>query len=358
MKIQRRRFIKSAAFAIGVAGLGRAASAYAQPEQLRDGRDYEIAPQWGDPSTLVSAIAAGTVAVPNVAEMVDAYCEWFSYVEHWSGSITAELADFWGASEIEGRKAAVVGPRDMSRGLLRFVEIGSEFKRIPSYTTLGWTALEIRVKNVDEVVKQLENSPFYSPTGPHDLKFSAAPPTLRAVTFIGPTGELLYLTEDLKYDRSVQIGAENVGPLFIQTLAANPYEATRDFYQRTLAMRMSVEVDVSIENVTAALGVANDRKYKLSAVRAPAHCSIEIDEYPKVAIARPRAPGILPPGACMCSFVTEDIEKIARALDDADISFRRLESNPMPPYANGRSIFCRGASGELVEFVESAKIVY
>jgi hypothetical protein len=144
--------------------------------------------------------------------MVDAYCGWFAYFEHWRGTVPAALADFWDPTALAGHSSALVEPPDMNRGLIRFVEIGSEFKRIPPFTTLGWTALEIRAKNVDKLVSQLEGGPFVHAGGPNDLKFDDSPATLRAVRFRGPTGELLSLTQDLKYDRSKQIANENAGP--------------------------------------------------------------------------------------------------------------------------------------------------
>ena len=173
--------------------LGRAWNAYGMQGPPQSQSDAEEPPPWGDPSTLVTAIAVGTVAVPDVADLVEAYCDWFAYVEHRRGSVPAALADFWDAPAPAGHSAALVGPHDMNRGLIRFVEIGSEFKRIPPFTTLGWTALEIRARNVDKLVSQLEGGPFVSPTGPHDLKFGDSLATLRAVQFRGPTGELLPL---------------------------------------------------------------------------------------------------------------------------------------------------------------------
>jgi hypothetical protein len=153
-------------------------------------------------------------------------------------------------------------------------------------------------------------------------------------------------------DEFISAGRNNVGPLFIQTLVAHPYQQTRDFYLRTLAMKSRLEVDVPRANVAEAFGLPPDRKYKMAAVRAPENCSIQIDEYPEVTPERPAAPGCFTPGASMCTFTTKDLDTVAGALKGAGVQFAEIDSNSIPPFKGSRAIFCRGHSGERVEFVE------
>ncbi len=287
-----------------------------------------------------------------MADSIEAYRKGLGYVEHWRGSIPAAMAGFWGAPAMAGREAAVLGPSELNNGLIRLVELGDEFLHIPNHTTLGWAALEIRVRAVDDMVGQLAGLPFTRTGGPADLKWGPAPATLRAAQFEGPSGEPVFFTQDLQFDRSKLIGSENVGGIFLQTLVAGPYIQTRNFYLKTLAMQLSLEVGLPRVSVANALGVDNSGLYKMAAVRAPQYCSIQIDEFPDVTPKRPSAPGSFPPGICMCTFSVRDFDLVAAALRQADVPFAQMDSNPIPPYVGGRALACRGHSGEFVEFIE------
>ena len=350
--LKKRTLTKSAALLIASASLGRLGRALAVSESpqvyLKEMPDRP----WADPSSLVSAIAAGTIAVPNVAAMVDAYRHGFGYVEHWRGRVPAATAEFWGVPAMADREAAVVGPSELNNGLIRFVELGDQFRQIPPHTTLGWATLEIRVRAVDDMVGQLAGLPFTRTGGPRDLKWGSAPATLRAAQFRGPSGEPLIFTQDLQIDRSSLIGSKNVGGIFLQTLIAGPYIKTRDFYLKTLAMQLSLEVGVPRVNAADALGVDNSGLYKMAAVRAPQYCSIQIDEFPDMTPKRPSVPGYFPSGLCMCTFSVQDLDLVAVTLRQAGVSFAQMDSNSIPPFVGGRTIACRGHSGEFVEFIE------
>src|SRR5262249_62192373 len=136
-----------------------------------------------------------TVSVHRVDDAVRQYCKWFEYVVHWRGKVTKAQAALWEAPGMAGRPAAVVGPEGMEEGLIRFVEVLD--KPTPTFTTRGWVTLELRTRNVDALAGHLEGSPFERIGGPADLKFSAQPPRLRAVQFLGLGGEALYCTQSL-----------------------------------------------------------------------------------------------------------------------------------------------------------------
>jgi hypothetical protein len=350
--LKKRTLTKSAALLIASASLGRLGTALATSESSR-GRLQEMPDRpWADPASLVSSIAAGTVAVPHVADTVGAYREGFGYVEHWRGRVPAEMAGFWGVPAMADRVVAVVGPSELSNGLIRLVELGEEFQHIPPHTTLGWGVLEIRVRAVDDVAEQLAGLPFVHTGGPNDLKFGSGPATLRAAQFQGPSGEPLYFTEDLQIDRSTLIGRNNVGGIFLQTLVAAPYLQTRDFYLKTLAMQLRAQVEFPRANVADASGVEKNRLYKMASLRAPQYCAIQIDEYPVETMKRPSAPGSFPPGVCMCTLMARDLDLVASALRGVNLPFTQTESNSIPPWVGGRALVCRGYSGEIVEFVE------
>jgi len=351
--MKKRTLIKSTAMLFASTAFGRLGSVLAASESQEVHLQEMPDRPWADPASLVSTIAAGTIAVPNVEEMVSTYRQGLGYVEHWRGTISEETARFWGTPAMAGRAAAVVGPPDLKTGLIRFVELGDDFQYVPSHTTLGWTALEVRVRNVDAMVEQLAKTSIKHTGGPADLKFGSGPPTLRAVQFEGPAGEAIYFTQDLQFDRAKIIGRNNVGGIFLQTLVAVPYLPTRDFYLKTLAMQLRVEARFPRAKVAETFGVDKSIFYKMASVRAPQYCAIQVDEYPDITPARPAAPGCLPPAACMSTLAVRDIDLVAHALNGAGVPFTRTDSAAMPPGLGGRALACRGYSGEFVEFVES-----
>ena len=347
----KRELAKSAAWLLLTASLGVPASVDALAASA-DNSAEGTPPPWGDPSTLVSAIGAGTLAVASVAETVEAYCKGFGYVEHWHGRIPAEMAEIWGVPAMADRKAAVVGPPDFQRGMIRIVELGNDFQPTPYHATLGWVALEIQVRSPDEVAAKLEGLPFVHTGGPGDFKGRDGKPVYRAAQFTGPSGEPLYMTQHMQLDQLISLGRNNVGPLFIQTLAASPYQPTRDFYLQTLGMKMRMEIDTPRTNLVESLGLPKDRLYKMAAVRAPEYCSIQIDEYPETTPQRPAASGCFASGVSMCTLITHDLDAVEAALMQANVRIAKFEANSIPPFMGSRGIFCLGYAGERVEFVE------
>jgi len=352
INLKRRVLGKSVASLLLAAAVGRPAGLKAFMGSGAESGEEAPPPAWGDPSTLVSAIGAGTLAAASVAETVEAYTRGFGYVEHWSGSIPAEMAEIWEAPAMAGRKAAVLGPPDFQRGMIRVVELGNDFQPVSYHETLGWVALEIHVRSPDELVAQLEGLPFTHTGGPGTFKGRDGKPVYRAAQFTGPSGEPLYMTQHMQLDQLISAGRNNVGPLFIQTLAANPYLPTRDFYLQTLGMRMRMEIDTPRTSLVESLGLPEDRLYKMAAVRAPEYCSIQIDEYPESTPVRPAAPGCFSPGVSMCTLTTRDLDAVAVALKGVGIQVAEIESNSIPPYEGSRAIFCKGFGGERVEIVE------
>jgi hypothetical protein len=131
--------------------------------------------------------------------------------------------------------------------------------------------------------------------------------------------------------------------LFIQTLNAYPYQATRDFYVETLGMKMRLEV-----NTRASEG----KSKKMLAVRAPEYCSIQVDEYPQGTPQRPATPGCFAAGVSMCTFTTRDLGPVKTALTKASIRFAETASNACPPFKGSRAVCFVGRAGERIEIVE------
>lgn len=306
---------------------------------------------WGDDATLVSAIGAGTLAVESVAQTSEAYQKGFGYVEHWRGKIPKEMAEFWGVPAMAGRNAAAVGPPGFQRGMIRLVELGNDFRKTSYYDTLGWVALEIHVKKPEDVVTQLKNKglPFTHTGGPGQANAPDGAPLYRAAQFKGPSDEPLYMTQHLQLDQLTTVGRNNVGPLFIQTLNTYPYEATRDFYLQTLGMKMRLESETRRKVEGGARGA------RMSAVRMPEFCSIQIDEFGKGTPQRPAAPGCFSAGVNMSTLTTRDIDAVKSALAMANVKYREVASNTCPPFSGARALFLNGIGGERLEIVQPTR---
>ena len=307
---------------------------------------------WGDTSTLVTTLGAGTLAARSVAETVEAYSKGFGYVEHFRGRVAKEMAEFWGAPAMAGREVSVMGPPGYNRGMIRIVELGNDFKEISYHETLGWTALEIHVRSPEEVVEQLKGHNFIHTGGPGTAKDNEGNAFYRAAQFKGPSGEPLYMTQHMQLDQLMSVGRNNVGALFIQTLTVTSYPETLDFYVNTLKMKMRIEIQTPRANLAKALNLPSDARYKMAAVRAPEFSAVQIDEYPKAVPKRPASPGCFAPGVNICTFTTRDIDVVKTALRGAKVQFAEIESNGCPPFAYGRAVCFVGRGGERLEIVE------
>jgi hypothetical protein len=299
--------------------------------------------RWGDPATLVSAVGAGTLAVIDLAQSLEAYNRGFGYVTHWQGKIPRASATLWGVPAMAGRAAAVLGPPGFNRGMLRVVELGKDFRPADLHATLGWVALEIHVKSPEEVVKQLQGLPFVHTGGPGQANAPDGQPLYRAAQFTGPSGEPLFMTQHMQLDKLTSAGVNNVGPLFIQTLNATPYEPTRDLYHRTLNMTMRMEIK------TRRNGGA-----RMSAVRATEYCSVQIDEFPADTPRRPAAPDSFAAGVNICTLTTRDLDAVKAALTQAQRPFTEVASNACPPFQGARGIYLLGLGGERLEIMQVA----
>jgi hypothetical protein len=311
------------------------------------------APQsWGDPSTLVSAIGAGTLAVSSVAETVEAYRKGFRYVEHYRGRIPREMAEFWGVPAMSGRAVAVVGPPGYERGMIRIIELGRDFKEVSYHSTLGWIALEIHVRSPDTLVTQLKGLPFVHTGGPGTANDREGKPLYRAAQFKGPSGEPLYMTQHMQLDELISVGRNNVGPLFIQTLSTTAYPETLGFYLKDLRMKMRIEIETPRTDLVKTLGLPSGARYKMAAVRSPEYCALQIDEYPKATPQRPAAAECFAPGVSMCTLTTRNLDVVKLTLRNANMQFAEIQSNTCPPFHDARAVFFVGRGGERVEVVE------
>jgi hypothetical protein len=99
--------------------------------------------------------------------------------------------------------------------------------------------------------------------------------------------------------------------------------------------------------ISARYGLPRDYKHPIAALQLRGQCYIEADQMPAQVAARPCDPGQLPPGIAMVTFEVERLPgDLPSALGPA-VAVRAL------PYDGRPARTCVGATGELIELVES-----
>ncbi len=158
---------------------------------------------------------------------------------------------------------------------LRVIEI-PHAQPIPPMRRHGWLSLEVLVGNVDRLATGLHEPHWHILGPPADLDVS---PAIRACQVLGPSGELMYLTEvkaevpPFELPRTVA----PVGGLFIVVLSTPDREATARAWE-TLAAREAWRFDTRITVLNRALGRPLMQRYPVAVLQFGQQCLLEIDE--------------------------------------------------------------------------------
>ncbi len=304
--------------------------------QLKDGQTSRPA---------LGPLLAATMSVADLARSCDVYERWLGYGPEEEGRVSAALAATWAAPAAEGAPWALLAPASGAPGGLRLVEAPTVNGYRP-LQSVGWAAAELTIMDVDGIAEELQASPFRIIGPPRALSSISA---IKAMQMVGPDGEVIYLSDLRAYEGKFDVARATVpvDRAFIAILAARDLEATRVFYETHFhAQRMS-DHEVVYPVLNDAFDCGADFRHRISSLQLGGQSVIEIDQYPDGAAARPAATGNLPPGMAMMTFATP-------ALDQLGIEFLSpSESFAEAPYNGSRVAVCRGASGELIELVES-----
>jgi hypothetical protein len=140
----------------------------------------------------------------------------------------------------------------------------------------GWLSLEVLVGHVDRLAAGLTEPHWHVLGPPADLDVS---PAIRACQVLGPSGELMYLTEvkaDVPPFELPRTDAPVAG-LFIVVLSTPDREATARAWE-TLAAREAWRFDTRITVLNRALGRPLPQRYPVAVLQFRERCLIEIDE--------------------------------------------------------------------------------
>jgi len=246
---------------------------------------------------MLGPIRAVTITVPALDPIEQAYTRYLHMRVAARGTVGARRAAAWDAPGIAACRMLTLLPEIGDQTCLRFVE-DPVAGLVPPFTTFGWNATELTVRDPDAIAASLTDSPFKIIGPPRKLKGFE---WITAMQVLGPAGECLYLT-DVSADASLAPASCAVGQVFIVVAGGPDIAAMSEFYASRFGCSVSAPVRVPISVVNMANGLAPEQRHDLALVTLPGGTRIELDQYPACTVQRPTRAGHLPPGMAIVSF--------------------------------------------------------
>ncbi len=298
---------------------------------------------------MLKSIAIVTLLVRSLAPVESAYEEHLGYETVRRGTLSPELTGTWGTPGMAGREYILMQPASGAEVYLRFVRMPADLADAPPFMTHGWNATELLVQDPDALADKLRDSPFRVIGPPADL--TPGPDAPRAMQVLGPAGELLYLTRIIPGGTSFDLGSARtpVDRVFITVVAGPSLTVLRDYYGRQLGLPLSDNLYWPIEVLARAHGLPLDTPFPLAVAILPRHYLVELDEYPRTVVPRPRSDELLPAGMAMVSFTVDTLTAGTDAIEwrqppQAIADF---------PYRGRRVAVTVGPAGEWLEVIET-----
>jgi catechol 2,3-dioxygenase-like lactoylglutathione lyase family enzyme len=295
---------------------------------------------------MLGRISTVTITTPDLPAAIAAYQRYLGYRVVDDGALARDVARCWGRPQLAGQRCVLMEPESGSETYLRFVQ-GPAYVGYEPLACVGWNAAEIIVRDVDALAERLAGSPFRTIGPPANLSFSDK---IRAMQVVGPAREVLYLTQIKEQLAAFDtpVAACDVDRVFIVILGGADLEALQDYYHQQFSLARAPAMPSVVSVISARYGLPRDYKHPIAALQVRGQCYVEADQMPAQVAPRPCDPGQLPPGIAMVSFEIERLPgDLSSALGPA-VAVRAL------PY-DGRTVrACVGATGELIELIESS----
>jgi catechol 2,3-dioxygenase-like lactoylglutathione lyase family enzyme len=292
------------------------------------------------------SIACGTVVTPDLAASLADYQRVLKLDVLEDGQVPAALAASWGCPASAGRRMVLLGSANPAGNLIRLVE-GSA---VPDYVPLrsyGWASLELTVADVWALHETIVADGAFRVIGAPKLVegFDNFIP----MQVIGRAGEVLYLNKVLKSMSSLDLPEAHawVDRIFIAILAAQNRKETVDFHVAQLGFEEDATYEITYSVINNAFGLPDSYKTAMTMTKAGRLPASEVDQYPAETIVRPCASGELPPGVALMTFAVRDLDMCRAHWITPPVA------RDGPLYQGRRCCTVRGASGELIELIES-----
>ncbi len=291
-------------------------------------------------------IACGTVITPAFEASLADYARLLRLEPVEQGLVPAALAQGWGCPGSGSKRFALLRSVNPAGNFIRLVE-GSA---VPDYVPLrsyGWAALELTVEDVWPLHEAIAADGAFRVIGAPELVegFDNFIP----MQVIGRAGEVLYLNKVLKSMATLDLPSAQawVDRIFIAILAAKDRAAAVDFHINALGFAEDATYEITYRLINAAFGYSDDHKTAMTMTRWGRTPATEVDQYPVATIQRPCAPGELPPGVAMLSFIVASLEKSRAHWVAPPV----VQEGAL--YQGQRSCCVVGAAGELIELIET-----
>lgn len=294
-------------------------------------------------------IKCGTVATPEFAASLADYTGLLGFVVAEQAIVGADLAAAWDAPAAAGARVALLAPAGGRPGFIRLVESPAA-GGYRALRTHGWAAYEITVRDCHALFEAIgERGAAFEVIGPPQ----PVPGFDNFIPFqvVGRAGEALYLNQVLQSAMSgldLPLAQAAVDHMFIAVLAAPDRAAAVRFHVDALGFAEGDTHAIPYGVVNRAFGLPPDTLTEITMTQVGRLPASEIDQYPAGAGPRPVAPGCLPPGNAMVSFITQSLDAVRAPFLAPPVG------RDGPLYAGRRSACVRGAAGELIELIEAA----
>lgn len=289
-------------------------------------------------------ISAVTIATPELQSSIDAYQLYLGYELADHDRLTPAMAAQFARPELAGRRYALMLPGGEGQTWLRFIESRPDPAYRP-FRHMGWNAAELMVQDTDLAAERVAHSPFRVIGPPADLSISDK---IRAMQVLGPSNEGIYLTSFKEKLTAFDVpdAKHFIDRVFIVILGGPSCEAINAFYSRHFGVAAAKAVPSVITVLSAAHELPADTRHMLAALALDGQCYIEADTMPAGTLPRTAAPGELPPGISMVTFLVD------RLPDDPSLSWlAEPRTLAQAPYHGRRTAVCIGPAGEWIELV-------
>ena len=238
---------------------------------------------------MLKSILMVWVLAQNPALTQEAYEDYLGYRSVDAGVMSAELAAAIDRPELADRRFVTMMPRSGPQVGLRLVE-GDTSGYVPM-KRVGWSAIELLVKDPEQLESELPGSAFRHLQGPD---FLTEQKNILAMQVTGPNQELLYLTHMIDPTKSFlrpQPSPEPVGHTFIMVMGSPDLEASLAFWRRYFDNGIVGPIPYRIGVLSDAYDLPGETLHPLALVSMSAGYGIEIDQYPDEATAVPAPEG-------------------------------------------------------------------
>ena len=291
-------------------------------------------------------VLAATITVADLGAAIKGYTDVVGYVPDTAGVVSVSQAASWGAPAMVGRAWQLMRPVSREPGWIRLVE-GTRPAAYRPLGHFGWGAIEILLRNTDDMHARMKGTAFTIIGEPHPLKSS---PEIKAMQVIGPDGEALYLTNVPKGASPIHELPQpqsDIDRIFIMVLAVPDFAATHADFAARYGLANTSEHTRGMNYLGADYGLEDaGQPLPMATVQLDGRSVIQVDGMQPTATPRPCANGELPPGIALVTMARQSTDGFA---DDA--LGPAYERDSSWPYQGGNAVTVRGAGGELYEVV-------